>query len=148
MKIYWELYLNNQILIKILEVIFMRKIIFLIGTIFISLMLVFTSTAVPQTYSQPVMDIINEIEQQKTQYEETLSSLTLPLNRIFDFIKKLIAWIIQLLNNLIDLTKALIVIVGLVQYLIRLIEILFNLIQRVIDSILDLFKPDKVASIL
>ena len=125
----------------------MRKFIFSIGAIFIASLLISTGTAVPQSYSQPVMDIINELEQQKTRYEERLSSLTLPLDGIIDFIKKLITWIIQLLINLIELARALIVIVGLVQYLIRLMEILFTLIQSVIDAILDLFNPDELISL-
>ena len=125
----------------------MRKFIFSIGAIFIASLLISTGTAVPQSYSKPVMDIINELEQQKTRYEERLSSLTLPLDGIIDFIKKLITWIIQLLINLIELARALIVIVGLVQYLIRLMEILFTLIQSVIDAILDLFNPDELISL-
>lgn len=126
----------------------MRKIIFSFGAIFISILLISTGTAVQQTHSRPAMGIINEIEHQKTRIEERLSTLDLPLNGIFDFIRKLITWIITLLTNLIDLVKALILIVGLVQYLIRLIKILFNLIQRVIDSILDLFNPNEIRSLI
>ena len=77
----------------------MKKIIFSFGAILITILLVSTGTAVPQTYSKPVMDIVNEIEQQKTQYEERLSIIDLPINGIFDFLRKLIAWIIQLLKD-------------------------------------------------
>ena len=127
----------------------MRKIFFSIGAIFISLLLVSTGTAVRQTYSKPIMNAVEEIELQKTQFHDiltTTSSNVLSLDGIIDFIKQLITWVIQLLVNLIDLIKSLIVVVGLVEYLVRLIEILFNLIQRVIDAIMDLFNPDEILS--
>ena len=55
----------------------MRKVIPLMGVIFISLLLISNSSAVPQTHSEPVMDLIDEIEKQKSQYEDVLSSCLL-----------------------------------------------------------------------
>ena len=43
----------------------MKKIFLLIGTIFTTLLMISTVTAVPQVHSNPLMEKINEIEKKK-----------------------------------------------------------------------------------
>ena len=125
----------------------MRKIFFSIVAIFISLLLVSTGTAVPQTFSEPVIDALEEIDRQNVQYQNIISSISsknLPLDGIFDLIKQIIQWIIQLVLNLIDIVKQLILLGEIVFFFLKLVELLFSLIQRIIELILNIITPDAI----
>jgi len=127
----------------------MRKVIPLIGVIFISLLLISNSSAVPQTHSEPVMDLIDEIEKQKSQYEDVLSSLLkniLPVDDIIDFIIRIIQWLMQLVINLVEVVSYLIILAQAVDSLVKLMEFLFNLIQSIIDIIMGWFNPDTITT--
>ncbi len=124
----------------------MKKTIIVIGAFLISLLLVSTVTAVPQTQSKPSMDIIEKIEHKKS-VTETLQN---KIDSITSFQKTgLIDWIVQLLTAILNLIQALIQfvmdlfnIVNLINAIISAINQLINLIVQFINAIIAIFTPD------
>ncbi len=116
------------------------------GAVLISLLLVSSATAVPQTHSQPAMDLIEEIEQKKIFVEKLDQNVE---SNDFEQLDGIIDWIIQLLLTILDFIQSLIQfvldlfqIVSLISTIISAINQLINAIIQLINSIMDLFNPD------
>jgi phage-related protein len=124
----------------------MRKIFLLIGAIFTALLMISTVTAVPQVNSDPLMDKINEIEENKRMIDEKLASINpdIETGGLIDLLIQIIQWIIALVQQIIDFILDIFGLVELIEYLIGLIVTLFELIMSLIDFIIDIFTPDAV----
>jgi len=117
----------------------MKKILVVFGAFLITLLLVSTATAVPQTYSKPAMDMINTIEQNKSlneKYEHVFES-----TGIIDWIVQLLQRILNLIRDLIQFVLDLFQIVNLINMIISAITQLITLIGQLIQSIIDVFNP-------
>jgi hypothetical protein len=136
-------------MIKKMEVVSIRKVISLIGVIFISSLLISNGSAVNITHSNSIMDLIDELEKQKDQYKNVLSILIkniMPIDDIIDLIIKIIQWLLQLVLNLVEVVSYLIILSQAVYSLVKLLEFLFTLIQSIIDIIMSWFNPDSITS--
>lgn len=108
------------------------------------LLIVSVATAVPQSQSSTVMNIIGDIEQERNTLEEkqlNFETLDPQASGIFDLLKQLIWLIIKVIMNLIDIIKNLIGLVALIEYLIQLIMVLVDSIIILIDMIMNIFNP-------
>ena len=120
----------------------MKRTSLILGAFLSSCIMISVVTAVPQTNSKPVMDVIKEIEERTNIVnEKVLDVVPDPNGIIIDLIKQLISLIIQFILNLIDMVMDLIGIVNLIEYLIYLIGVLIAAIMALIDAILNLFNP-------
>ena len=124
----------------------MRKIFLLIGAIFTALLMISTVTAVPQVNSDPLMDKINEIEENKRMIDEKLAAINpdIETGGLIDLLIQIIQWIIALVQQIIDFILDIFGLVELIEYMIGLIVTLFELIMSLIDFIIDIFTPDAV----
>ena len=146
----------------------MRKfIITTCGAIIVGLLLISSATAVPKVNSDPLMDIVTEIEKNQKIIEENIFDKTfdvptkesiniiikkikdtiysinpkLALGDLIDLIIKIIQWLITFIQKLISLINAIYNIVNLIYTLITLIFNLYNLILQLIEFIKDIFNP-------
>ena len=118
------------------------------GALLSILLMVSVVTAVPQSHSTTVMNVIKDIEQETNTLEEKLSkfdTLDPQASGIFDLLKQLIWFIIKVIINLIDIVKNLIGLVALIEYLIQLIMVLVDSIITLIDMIMNIFNPHTLA---
>ena len=118
----------------------------IVGAVFVSILLLSTVTAVPQTHSKPAMNLIDKIEE-KTSNIQGLEEKT----KLADLMEKdgIIDWIIQFLRailnfiyHLIQLVINLFQIVQLLEMIVSAINQLFDLIEQFINRILDVFTPN------
>ena len=123
----------------------MKKTMIILGAVFISLLLISSATAVPQTHSKPAMNMIEKIEQKTTVVE----ALKQKSNTLDPEGKNCIDWIIQLLRSilnviyqLIQLVLDLFQIIQILEAIIAAIYQLVDLIIQFINTIIDLFTPD------
>ena len=141
--------------------------------IVISLLMVSSSTAVPNVNSNPLMNIINEIEKNQKIIEkklatkpldlESIESSNILINKIKDTILdvthdtkeggfiinlliKIIEWLISIVQDLISIVYKLIDLVEIITTLVDIIDTLFNLIRELIDKIMDIFTPGALKS--
>ncbi len=125
----------------------MKKYFMGIGTIFIALLLVSTVTAVPQAQSNPVMNLINDIEENKNIIDyDFLNNIinNVQSGGIIDLIIQLITLIIQFILEIIDVIQNIIGLVNLIQNLIDAFTTLFQLIQDLIEIIRNIFNPSSL----
>ena len=122
----------------------MKKIFLLIGTIFTTLLMISTVTAVPQVHSNPLMEKINEIEENKRIIDERLADINpdAETGGLIDLLIQIILWLIALVQQIINLILDIFGLVELIEYLIGLIVALFELIMSLINFIIDIFTPD------
>ncbi|MEA3457311.1 MAG: hypothetical protein U9R21_01385 [Candidatus Thermoplasmatota archaeon] len=123
----------------------MKKYYIELGAIVVALLMMSTVTAVPQTHSKVVMDIVNEIEQNKDVLEEKLTEIfldDLKLGGIIDFLIQLIMLIIQLVIKIIEIVQGIMGLINLIQNLINALTTLFQLVQSLIELIQDIFNPE------
>ncbi len=120
----------------------MKKGVLIIGALFVTLLMISTVTAVPTTQSKPVMDIIDNANQQVEKFKTIGEQLP---QGIFDLIWQLLLSIINLVIKLIEVVNTLMSIVQLVQVLINALQSLFQIIQDFIDLISDLLNPEGVS---
>lgn len=152
----------------------MRKfIITTCGAILVCLLMVSSATAVPKVNSDPLMDIITEIEKNKNLIEENISDKTfdvttkesvsllikkikdtiynitpkLDLGDLINLLIKIVQWLITFIQKLITLISAIYNIVELVYTLVTLIISLYNLILQLIEFIQDLLNPEALKAI-
>ena len=119
-----------------------NKILTGLGAIFSCLLLVSTATAIPQTYSEPTMDMIDTIEQNKY-LNEKLENL-FGSTGIIDWIVQLLQMILNFIKDLIQFVLDLFQIVNLINLIISAINQLINLIAQLIQSIIDIFTPNSI----
>ena len=123
----------------------MKKYCIELGAIAIALLMMSTVTAVPQTHSKVVMDIVNEVEQNKDILEGKLTEIfldTLKLGGIIDFLIQLITLIIQLVLKIVEIVQGIMGLVNLIQNLIDALTTLFQLVQSLIELIQEIFNPE------
>ena len=125
----------------------MKKYFMGLGVFLISLLLISTVTAVPQTHSKPTMNLINTIEDKKNIIDiEPLNDIinNIKSGGIIDLIIQLITLIIQFVTEIISIIQNVISLVNLVQSLIEAFTTLFQLIQDLIEIIKNIFNPSSI----
>jgi len=120
------------------------------GAVFVSLLLLSNVSAVPQTQSQPAMDLIEQMEDEKL----TLKALsTHPIlsstdsNGLIDLIIQIITMIINFVITLINFVTELMGLIGLIQSFIDAIFTLIDLVNQFIQMLNDLFNPQELVLI-
>lgn len=137
------------------------------GAILIGLLMVSSTTAVSKVNSDPLMNIIYELENNKKIIEENISdktfdskseeSISLLIKKIknnmysitptlgfgglIDLLIKIIQWIISMVRDLINLVYKIIDLVDIIYTLVNLIGTLIELIIELINLIIDIFTP-------
>jgi hypothetical protein len=135
------------------------------GAIVIGLLMISTATAVPKVNSDPVMNIISEIEKNKKIIEEEISNKTLDLKTresisllvkrikdtiynvtstlkigdLIDLLIKIIQWLVTFIQKLVNLISLISSLAELIYNLVNTIVTLYNLILKIIDLIKSLF---------
>lgn len=119
----------------------MKKFFTYFGVIFIALFMVSTVTAVTQMNSNPIMDKIDSIEENKLFIEEKISEINIDVENggLIDFIIQIIQWLIDLVQDIINLVLEIFDLVYLIEYLIELSSSLFTVIMDLINLILGFF---------
>ncbi len=124
----------------------MKKIIIILGAVFMSLLLTSSATAVPQTHSRPAMDLIEKIEQKTSVIEglkEKINTVEVLENSgIIDWIIQLLRAVLNFIYHLIQLVLDLFKIVQLLEAIISAINRLVDLVMQFINKIIDLITPD------
>jgi len=122
----------------------MKKYFIFMGTIFITLLLLSTVTAVPQTQSNSVMEIIKD--NKNIIEHESLKNIigNVESGGIIDLIIQLITLIVQFILELISIIQNIMGLVNLVQSLIDAFTTLFQLIQDLIELIGNIFNPSSI----
>ena len=123
----------------------MKKYCIELGAIAVALLMMSTATAVPQAHSKVVMDIVNEVEQNKDILEGKLTENfldTLKLGGIIDFLIQLITLIIQLVLKIIEIVQGMMGLINLIQNLIDALTTLFQLVQSLIELIQEILNPE------
>ena len=118
-----------------------------VGVFLISLLLISTVTAVPQTHSKPTMNLINSIEDKKNIIDfEPLNDIlnNIKSGGIIDLLIQLITLIIQFVMEIITIIQNVMSLVNLVQNLIEAFTTLFQLIQDLIEIIKNIFNPSSI----
>lgn len=122
----------------------MKKMLVVVGALFSVFLMVSVVTAVPQSHSSTVMNVISDIEQERNILQEKLFAVGVldpQFGGIIDLLKQLIWLIIQAILDLIDIVRNLIGLVALIDYLIQLVMILVEAIMALIEIIMNIFNP-------
>ena len=125
----------------------MKKYFMGVGVFLISLLLISTVTAIPQTHSKPTMNLINSIEDKKNIINfEPLNDIlnNIKSGGIIDLLIQLITLIIQFVMEIITIIQNVMSLVNLVQNLIEAFTTLFQLIQDLIEIIKNIFNPSSI----
>ena len=143
------------------------------GAIIVGLLMISSATAVPKANSDPLMDIISDIEKNKQLLEENINnktfdqttreSIDLLINKIkdamytitpnlkigglIDLLIKIIQWLITFIQQLINVISAIYNIVELIYTLVTVLMTLYNLIIQLIEFIQDILNPQPLKSI-
>ena len=123
----------------------MKKYCIELGAIAVALLMMSTATAVSQTNSKIVMDIVNEVEQNKDILEGKLTEIFLDnikLDGIINLLIQLIILIIKLVLKIIEIVQGIMRLVNLIQNLIAALTTLFQLVQSLIELIQEIFNPE------
>ena len=142
------------------------------GVILIGLLMISSVTAVSKVNSDPLMNIIHELENNKKIIEENISDKTFDLKSeesisllirkikgniysitpnlgfrgLIDLLIKIIQWIISVVRDLINLVYKIIDLVEIIYTLVNLIGTLIGLIIELINLIIDIFTPGTLKS--
>lgn len=117
----------------------------------IALLMVSTVTAIPQTHSTPVMNVVNEVEQKKTLFEKETEiflgkiggkSAKVETDGIIDIIIALIQLLIDLILGIIQFINNIMQIGNLIMALINAINNLINAITQFIEWIQGILNPE------
>jgi len=122
----------------------MEKILLVAGALLSAFLMVSVVTAVPQSHSTTVMNVIEDIEQERNILQDRLSNIGVldpQFGGIIDLLKQLIWLIIQAILDLIEIVRNLIGLVALIDYLIQLVMILVEAIMALIEIIMNIFNP-------
>jgi hypothetical protein len=124
----------------------MKKCYIEFGAIFVALLMMSTVTAVQQTNSESVINIVNKVEQNRVNLKAELTQNLLEntkLGGIIDILVQLITLLIQLVLKTVEVVQNVIGLVNMIQNLINAFTTLFQLIQDLIDLIQDIFNPEE-----
>ena len=130
----------------------MKKTIIVLGAIAIVSLLISTATALPQVHSEPVMKLVNEVEQKNAFFEDKLEGfsekLTLDVEPqgIIDTIIAIIQFIIELIMEIIQFIADLMQLGSIIMSLIDAIENLIAIITQFIEWIMGIFSPGTFAT--
>jgi hypothetical protein len=121
----------------------MKKFVLLFWSIFISLIMISTVSAVPQVNSNPLMEKINIIEENIKLINEGLveNFVDVETGGLIDLLRDIIEWLINIVQEIINLILEIFNLVDLIEDLIQLITTLFDLIMSLINFIIDIFTP-------
>jgi len=137
------------------------------GAIIMGLLMISSATAVSKVNSDPLMNIIDELEKNQKIIEESISDKTFDLKSgesisllikkikgniynitpnlgfggLIDLLIKIIQWIISVVQDLINLVYKIIDLVEIIYALVNLIGTLIGLIIELINLIIDIFTP-------
>ncbi|RLF41435.1 MAG: hypothetical protein DRN12_03260 [Thermoplasmata archaeon] len=111
----------------------MKKIMLTIGALAVSLLMISTATAVPNTQSTPVMNAVNNLEKTEKILYSKIGDIQ-PTGFI-DFLIQLIILLIKLVMTIVTIIQSVLGIVNLIKNIIAAIQSLVNLIQQLIDLI-------------
>ena len=131
----------------------MKKSIIGLATIAVALLMISTATAVPQVHSEPAMKIVNDVEQNKTFFEEKIEgfsekiALDVEPGGIIDTIIAIIQFIIELIMGIIQFIADLMQIGNLILALIDAINALISIITQFIEFIMGILNPEGFALI-
>ncbi len=126
----------------------MKKSIIVLGAIAIVSLMISTATAVPQVHSEPVMKIVNDVEQNKTFFEEKIEgfseeiALDVEPEGIIDTIIAIIQFIIELIMGIIQFIADLMQLGNLILALIAAMEALISIITQFIEWIMGILNPE------
>ena len=129
----------------------MKKFFILFGAIFIIFLMVSNATAVPQSYSKPIMNNIKINEQKMSLLEETLELNIEKVNDmiyniqskgLFEKLLALIQFLIDLISKIINFIKAVMQIGQLIITFINLVKALINVINQFIEWLQDIINPE------
>lgn len=124
----------------------MKHTVILAGAFITFFVIVSTVTAVPYTHSQPVMDKIDLIQEQKTMKDTLERKLDgqqdVQTNGIIDWIIQILLAILNLVQELIQFVFDLLQIVTIVEMIVQAIVKLINAVFQLIEAIIDIFNPD------
>jgi hypothetical protein len=133
----------------------MKKYCILFGAVAISTLIISSVSAVPQTHSRPIMEIVNEIEKNRAVLEDKYSisiedaktSLLkiMPLG-IIDTIIKLISLIINLIYGIVNFLLTIMQLGSLIVLLINAITVLIDTVTQFIEWLTNLFNPQALTS--
>jgi hypothetical protein len=120
----------------------MKRFLIGMGALCIVFLLVSSATAVPQAYSKPLMNKIEEVEAA----EAILGTDNLLLKDIgskglIDLLIQLITVIIQVIMEIISIVNSIITVFNLVNAVIEALQMLFDLINQLIEIINSIFNP-------
>ena len=131
----------------------MKKFCILFGAVAISTLIVSSVSAVPQTHSKPIMEIVNEIEKNRAVLEDKYSisiedaktSLLkiMPLGLI-DIIIQLISLIINLIYGIVNFLLTIMQLGSLIVLLINAITVLIDTVSQFLEWLMNLFNPPEV----
>jgi phage-related protein len=129
----------------------MKKSIIVLGAIAIVSLMISTATAVPQVHSEPVMNIVNDVEQKKTFFYEKIEgfsekiALDVGHKGIIDTIIAIIQFIINLIMEIIQFIADLMQLGNLILALIDAITALISIITQFIEWIMGILNPEDFA---
>ena len=124
----------------------MKKYYIELGAIFVALLMMSTVTAVQQTHSESVINIVNNIEQKRDILKTEISRNALDNIRqagLIDLLIQLITVIIQLVMKAVEVVQNIIGLADLIQNLINAFTTLIQLIQDLFDIINDILNPEQ-----
>jgi hypothetical protein len=142
------------------------------GAIVIGLLMVSSATAVPKVNSDPLMNIITEIEQNTKIIKESISDKTLDLKtqgsinllikkikdsisdkssklgigNLWDLLIQIIQWLITFLQKLINLVSLIANLAQLIYNLVTIIVNIYNIIIQIINFIKNLLNPQPLTT--
>ena len=124
----------------------MKHTVILAGAFITFFVIVSTVTAVPYTHSQPVMDKIDLIQEQKSMKDTLQNKLEVQkdeqTNGIIDWIVQLLLTILQFIRQLIQIVFDLLQIVNIIEMIISALTQLISAVMELIEAISDIFNPD------
>ena len=124
----------------------MKHTVILVGAFITFFVIVSTVTAVPYTHSQPVMDKIDLIQEQKSMKDTLQDKLEAQqdeqTNGIIDCIIQILLGILNLIQELIQFVFDLLQIVTIIEMIVQAIVKLINAVFQLIEAITDLISPD------
>jgi hypothetical protein len=142
------------------------------GAIIVGLLMISSATAVPKVNSDPLMNIVTEIEKNKKIIEENISNKTLDLTtresinllikkikdtisditlnlksgQLIDLLIKIIQWLISFIQKLINFISLVADLTQLIYNLVNIIVNIYNLIIKIIQLIQDILNPTTLKS--
>ena len=125
----------------------MKKYFMAMGSIFISILLVTTVTAIPNSQSNIIINKINEISEINNSINNEKLSIFLSnilSVGIIELLIQLITLLVQFILEMIEIIQNVIGLVNLIQNLISAFTTLFELLQELIDLITNLFNPSAI----